>query len=124
MGLALYEAPQPARRKASCECAQLISSRPVTKHIRIEQDAARPKIRPSGPVSDSGFPSYSAVIPQSFRRLLAVFAISAACRPSPLRPINTSQAGLFTRPDRQFLLVEPRGIEPLTSWLPAKRSPS
>jgi len=22
------------------------------------------------------------------------------------------------------LLVEPRGIEPLTSWLPAKRSPS
>jgi site-specific DNA recombinase len=40
-------------------------------------------------------------------------------RPSRCRPVFFSAHGLSKR-----LLVEPRGIEPLTSWLPAKRSPS
>ncbi len=45
-------------------------------------------------------------------------------KPSPNRCTPRSLASLLAQGSVKTLLVEPRGIEPLTSWLPAKRSPS
>jgi site-specific DNA recombinase len=40
------------------------------------------------------------------------------------RRVRPKMASLLAHGSVKTLLVEPRGIEPLTSWLPAKRSPS
>ena len=120
----------PSGRCASCSQTPLCCKSPgndVTPTSGlIGGDAGSHQLSRAAPLDTPECPFVAAdvnVFSAHKARAWHICAFRAACPDEPPNPKTQVGPG-FHRALQSFRLVEPRGIEPLTSWLPAKRSPS